>query len=246
MKNKLPAWSFGVLAVAGLVLAGSMILDWVSFGGVFTARGYEIALENKWMWLVPVAGAVLFLAAVTRSEHARLAAIFGGLVVTGYTLFELARSMINSGLDTWLILGGAGAMLAGASKERVALRALGGLAVLAGFFAPWESYSMFDMLRGEFRAGLRIGGTISYVLWLIPLAGVAGVLSAGNRATGGRLAAGAGITVYGSILLVVGAAALLVFGLGAWAALGASTVALVVGVLARVRTSAVSGALDKP
>src|SRR5262245_20578608 len=124
--KKLPSWAFGVLAVAGVVLIGSMVLTWIDFGDMFSTRGYQLVLEdNHWLVLVPIGGVVLTLAASTRSPHTRLAAIFAGVAVAGYMLFGLARSIIHSGLDTWLMLGGAGLMLSGA-KDRVILRALGG------------------------------------------------------------------------------------------------------------------------
>ena len=230
MKN-LPAWAFGVLSVVGVVLIGSMALTWIDFGGLFTVRGYRLAIdENHWLLLVPIAGLVLTLAAASRSPHTRIAAIFAGMVVAGYVLLGMARSIIDADLDTWLMLGGAGLMLAGV-KDRASYRALGGIAVVVGFFAPWADLSMFSTLRSGY-----VGGLVFDSLWLVPIAGLVGVISAGNKANGAKLALAAGITVYGSFLLVIGATALLVFGLGAWVALGASSVALVVGVLARQLT----------
>lgn len=229
MQKSLPAWAFGVLGVVGVVLVGSMVLNWIDFGGAFTARGFSLAMnDNHWLLLVPVAGIALIAGAATRSSHTRLAAIFAGVVVTGYVLFDLTRSIIHSGLDTWLMLGGAGAMLAGVGKDRSWLRAAGGAAVLAGFFAPWVELSMAKTLWHGY-----IDGLVFKSLWLVPLAGLVGIISAGNRTSGARLAAGAGVTVYATFLVVIGTTALMVFGLGAWLALGASSVALVIGVLAR-------------
>lgn len=224
----LSAWTYRVLAIAGAILVGSMLLNWIDLGDELRATGLEIArADNRWMFLVPIAGAVLLVAAATRSAHTRLAALFAGVVVSGYVLFNVSRSMIQSGLDTWLILGGAGALLAGAAKERAIWRAVGGVAVLAGFFAPWQDLSMFGALRA-------LDGDVAVMrtLWLVPVAGVAGLASAANLG-GGKLAAASGIAIYGALLAVIGAIAWEVFGLGAWAALGASTVALAIGVLAR-------------
>jgi hypothetical protein len=235
VKKTLPVWAFGVLSVVGAVLAASMLFHWIDVGGEYQQRGLSLAWDDHWLLLVPIAGCALVAAAATRSEYTRLAAIFAGTVVAGDVLFEVATSMIHSGLDTWLILGGAGAMLAGAAPRRAMWRALGGIAVLAGFFAPWAYVSMFDMLRSDMG---ELTGFTFRVLWLVPLAGITGVISAGNQVTGARLAAGAGIAVYGALLWVIGSAACYVFGLGAWAALGASTIALVVGVLARTPVAA--------
>lgn len=206
-----------------------MLLTWIDLGGEFQMRGLGLAWEaNHWLFLVPIAGAVLVATAATKSDHTRLAAIFAGITITGYVLFDVARGMLHSGLDTWLMLGGAGAMLAGISKERAALRAIGGLAVLVGFFAPWADFSLFAVLR----SGLADDWTFK-VMWLVPVGGLLGLASLAAGEAGGKLAALAGIAVYGSFLYVIGSVAWQVFGLGAWLALGASTVALIIGVLAR-------------
>ncbi len=231
----LPTWAFGVLSVVGVVLLGSMLLSWVDFGGGTSGLGLAWS-SNHWLFLVPVAGGGVLAAAATRSPSTRLAAIVAGTLIVGYVLFDVATSMIHSGLDTWLILGGAGAMLAGASKERAAWRTLGGIAVLAGFIAPWSDMSMFHLLR------LTGFGNGVGILWIIPLAALVGVISGGNKVTGGKLAAGAGVAIYGSLLWVIGSFAYQIFGFGAWAALGASTVALAIGVLAREPVTRVTAA----
>jgi hypothetical protein len=214
--------------MVGAALVGSMILNWVDFGGEFTVRGYRLALDgSRWFLLVPLAGILLVAAAATRSAHTRLAAIFAGIVVAGYVMFGLTKGILTAGIDLWLMLGGAGAMLAGASN-RTWLRAAGGAAVLAGFFAPWADLSLAGGLWEGDAPGLAFKA-----LWLIPVAGVLGLLGAGNAGSGAKLSAGAGITVYAAFVLAIGKAASMVFGLGAWVALAASTVALVIGVLAR-------------
>lgn len=237
MQKTLPSWAFNVLCVVGVLLVGSMALNWIDLGGAWTRRGFSIAIdENHWLLLAPIAGIVLFLAASTRSPHTRLAALAAGIAVAGYVLLGMARSMVHSGLDTWLVLGGAGVLCASTGKDKAIARVLGGAAVLAGFFAPWADMSMFRALTGGFHTGIS-----SNVLWLVPAGGVLGIFSAGNKENG-KLAATAGILVYGSILFVIAMVAILVFGLGAWIALGASTVALVVSVLARAPAPAVAAA----
>jgi len=206
-----------------------MLLTWIDLGGTFQMRGLGLAMEaNHWLFLVPIAGALLLATAATRSAHTRLAAIFAGITITGYVLFGLSRGILHSGVDTWLMLGGAGALLAGVSKERAALRAVGGVAILAGFVAPWADHSLFSVLRSGF-----VDDWTFRVLWLVPLAGLAGLASTVAGNVGPRLAALSGIAVYGAFLYVIGSVAWAVFGIGAWLALGASTVALVIGVLAR-------------
>ncbi len=206
-----------------------MLLNWVDLGGDFSMRGIGLAWEaNHWLFLVPVAGAALVAAAATRSQHTRIAAIAAGISITGYVLFGVARSMLHSGLDTWLILGGAGVMLAGVSKERSMWRAIGGIAVLAGFIAPWADMSMWSLLTSGYAGEMGIR-----ILWIVPVAAVTGIISAGSAVHGAKLSAVSGIAIYGTFLWIIGSVAWAVFGIGAWSALGASTVALVIGVLAR-------------
>jgi hypothetical protein len=216
-----------VLSFAGAVLVGSMLLSWIDLGE-YSVRGVSLAWhDNHWLFLVPAAGALLAATAATRSEHTRLAALFAGFVVTGYVLFNLAHSIIHSGLDTWLVLGGAGVMLAGARGDRAMWRAVGGIAVLAGFFAPWVDFSMWKMLRFDIA-----NNGVANALWLIPVGGVLGIVAAGNKA-GAKLAGIGGAMIYGVIVLTIALVAYAVFGLGAWVALGASATALGIGVLAR-------------
>lgn len=224
MQKTLPPWAFPALSLIGVVLVGSMLLSWVDVGHV-RASGFQLALhESRWLILVPVAGVALVAAAAARSRHTRLAAIFAGLVVAGDVLLDLANSIIHSGADTWLILVGAATMLVGARHG--GWRAIGGIAVLVGFCAPWAQLSLWQVLTHEHIATLKIDA-----LWLIPLAGVVGIVAAFTQA-GAKLSAAAGITVYGALLFVIGALASMVFGIGAWVALGASAMALVIGVLA--------------
>jgi hypothetical protein len=237
--KNLPRWAYGILAVVGAVLVGSLALNWIDAGGEFQLRGITLAWEaNHWLFLVPVAGAVLVASAASRSQYTRLAAIAAGISITGYVLFGIARSMLHSGLDTWLVLGGAGVLLAGVPKDRAAWRAAGGIAVLAGFVAPWADGSMWHLLTSGYADGLTIK-----VLWLVPLAGIGGIASAVMGEKGGKLAALSGVAVYGSFLFVIGSVAWMVFGIGAWSALGASTIALVIGVLAR---SSVTSSASEP
>jgi hypothetical protein len=229
VQKTLPKSVFGVLSFIGVALIGSMLLNWIDLGGDWTRRGVSLAWhDNHWLFLVPLAGAILLAAAATKSPHTRLAAIFAGLVVAGYTLFSIAHTIVQARLDTWLILGGAGVMLASMPRTRSTWRAVGGLMVLAGFVAPWVDYSLFKYLRHDI-----IDNGTANVLWAIPVGGILGIISAGNKDTGAKIAGLGGGLVYGSLLLVVGLVAYAIFGLGAWIALGASATALVIGMLVR-------------
>ena len=234
MKKSLPAWAFGILGAAGVVMVVSMLFSWIDAFGE-SPSGLRLAWDgNHWLFLVPAAGALLAAAASTRSELTRLAAIAAGVVVAGDVTFEFAKGILHSGLDGWLVLGGAGAILGGISAKSRHLRVAGGLAVLAGFFAPWTHDSMF-------RALWAMGGAFDSVrvLWLIPTAGITAIASgADTTPRGSKLALASGLAVYGSILWVIGSAAWMLFGWGAWGAFGASAVALVLGLFARQRTAA--------
>jgi hypothetical protein len=227
VSKNLPDWAFRILSVVGVVLAASMVLNWISVGGHFTKTGLGLAWDdNHWLFLVPIAGIALAYAAGTKSEFTRLAAIAAGIVIAGDVLFEVAKGFIHADASTWLIFGGAGAILAGVNNTRRIWRVVGGLAVLAGFFAPWADYSMWDVLTS-----LKGGPMTIRLLWLIPLAGIAAIATA-NRPDGAKVALASGIAIYGSILWVILWTLNMMFGWGAWAALGASSIALVIGVLA--------------
>jgi hypothetical protein len=211
-----------------------MFVNWIDVERD-TATGFSLAWnENKWLFLVPIAGALLAVTAGARSEAARFAAIAAGVVITGYTLFYLAKGLaIEGGAPVWLLFGGAGVMLAGASKTGRIWRVLGGAAVLAGFFAPWTQMSMWDFMRsGLYDLAVQEAGYIR-LLWLIPLAGVAGIASAlSSHVKAGRVSLLGGIAVFGAFAGVLGLLANEVLAWGAWSAFGASTLALVIGVLA--------------
>ena len=235
MKRSLPAWAFGILGTAGVVMVVSMLFAWVDFGD--RVSGLRLAWDgNHWLFLVPAAGALLVATASARSEYTRFAAIAAGVVVAGDVVFEFAKGILHSGLDGWLLFGGAGAILAGANASKRHLRVAGGLAVLAGFFAPWTSHSMFR----ELWAADELLGFASYrVLWLVPVAGLVALASGADvTPRGKKLALASGLGVYGAFLWLIGSAAALVLGWGAWGAFGASAVALVLGLFARQRAVA--------
>lgn len=219
----------------GLVLVGAFFVSWINDG----TTGWTVARHvEHWLFLVPISGAVLALAAGTRSSVTRLAAIAAGLLVAGDLTFEMLKGAMHGGLELWLMLGGAAAVLAGVSEKNRSLRAIGGIAVLAGFFAPWTHDSLFRGLIGEGADFAAAIGINVKVLWLIPIAGIAAIVSAkqtGPRAK--KIALVSGIAVFGSMLWMLGSVANLVFAWGAWTTLGASAAALALGVLAPTATA---------
>lgn len=222
------------MSAAGVVLVASMFVDWIDVVGLATQSGLGVAWDHKhWLFLVPVVGAVLAVAAGTRSEYTRFAAIAAGVVVAGDVMFSSTKSLVfNGGVATWLVFGGAGVVLGGVASTRRSWRIVGGIAVLAGFFAPWERESMVRILaNGQAAAIADSFGIALRVLWLVPVAGIAAIASGlSSHAKSGQLALVAGIAVFGSVAWLVGSVANLVFAWGAWGALGASAVALLIGV----------------
>ncbi len=230
MEKRIAPWAAGALSTAGAVLIIAFFLPWVSVFGQ-SATGLGIAWDdNHWLFLVPLSGIALLGAA--RTEYARLAAIVAGLLVCGDVLLKSTHAMLDADLATWLVLGGAAAMIAGTSQRHASLRALGGLVVLAGFFAPWDSGSMFrSLLDSDARSVASAFGVMMYALWLVPVGALLG-LAASRSPEGRKLAGLAGGLVLGGILIYLGSALTAVFSWGAYATLGASAVALVIGVLA--------------
>lgn len=237
MEKNLPDWAYRVLSVVGIVLVCSMVLNWIDIGH-HSRTGLGLAWDdNHWLFLVPLTGGVLVAAASAKSGWTRLAAIAAGVVVAGDVLFNVANGIFHSGLDTWLVLGGAGVILAGAKKDRQHLRVAGGLAVIAGFVAPWDSDSMFRVLV---RSDVDLFSV--RLMWLIPGAALASIALA-SHPQGGKVAAATGIGIYGLFLYGILSVLNLFFGWGAWVALGASSLALILGVLA---PAALARAIPQP
>ena len=231
MNKRLAGWAYSVLSVVGVVLVGAFFLAWVNFGD--EVSGLSIAWHQEhWLFLVPISGAALAAAAGAKSNLTRLAAIAAGALIAGDMAFELLKGMLHFDLEMWLMLGGAAVVMVGSAEKHRALRGAGGLAILVGFFAPWTSDSMFRGLLAS-RDLADMFGLSTAALWLIPLAGIAALISSNKTGIHGRrLALGAGIAVFASILWFIGSIANMVFAWGAWATFGASATALVLGLVA--------------
>jgi hypothetical protein len=231
MNKRLAGWAYSVLSVVGVVLVGAFFLSWVKLGD--EPSGLSIAWHQEhWLFLVPLSGAVLAATAGAKSSATRLAAIAAGALIAGDMAFEMLKGMVHFNLEMWLMLGGAAVVMIGSVDKHRALRGAGGLAILVGFFAPWTSDSLF---RGLWDAGdvAAMFGISTAVLWLIPLAGIAAIVASNQTGIRGRrLALGAGIAVFASILWFIGSIANMVFAWGAWATFGASATALVLGLVA--------------
>jgi len=231
MNKRLAPWAYSVLSVVGVVLVVAFFMSWVKLFD--DSSGLSIAWHQEhWLFLVPISGAVLAITAGSKSSATRLAAVAAGALIAGDMAIELLKGMLHFDLDMWLMIGGGILAIVGAADKHRALRGAGGLAILAGFFAPWTSDSLFHGLResADFASAF---GLSTAVLWLIPLSGLAAIASSNMTGTRGRrLALASGIAVFASILWFIGSVANMVFAWGAWATFGASAVALVVGLVA--------------
>lgn len=230
MQKQLARWASSLLTVAGLVLVLAFFTSWIR-GGV---SGFYLAREVKhWLFLVPAVGALLAAAAATRSSYTRVVAVIAGLLVAGDVVYQLLDSVLHSGVDTWLILGGGAVVLAGIEPKHKTLRAVGGFAVLAGFVAPWDKASMLHVLLSSDADMAKAVGINMNVMWLTGAAGIAAITSALIAPAWSRkLAAAAGIAVFVSFFWLLASVANVVFAWGAWTTLGASATALALGILA--------------
>jgi hypothetical protein len=230
MNKRLAGWAYSVLTVVGVVLVAAFFVSWVKVGDGST--GLSLAWDEHWLFLVPISGAVLAATAGAKSSATRLAAVAAGALIAGDMAVELLRGMLHFSLDMWLMLGGAALAMIGSADKHRGFRGAGGLAILAGFFAPWTSDSLFHGLResGDVASAFGIN---TAVLWSIPLAGIAAIASSNMASVRGRrVALIAGLAVIGSMVWFIGSIANVVFAWGAWATFGASATALVVGLAA--------------
>jgi hypothetical protein len=225
-----------MLVVPGVVMVAAMFFAWIDLGPL-SLSGFQIArMGDRWLWAVPAAGGVLAFAAATRSSYTRWAALAAGLVVAGDVVFELAKGMLHMEWEGWMVIGGAAVILLGAAPERRALRAIGGASVVIGFLAG-HGIDAADLAPTW----------IAVVLWAIAASGVVAMASAALATPTGRsLALASGLAIYALLLGLMVYAAYEVFGLGAWAAFGASAVSLVVSLLVPGEGGAAAAPVAKP
>ena len=221
MRRPLPPWATSMLVVPGIVMVAAIFFAWID-AGPLSLSGLQLArMGDRWMWAVPAAGALLAITAATRSTYTRWAALAAGLVVAGDVVFELAKGILHMDWEGWMVLGGAAIVLIGAPVERRALRAIGGVAVLVGFFAG-----------GGAGAAGEAPTWITVLMWTIAGAGAVGAASAAIATpSGSKLAIAAGASIYAVLVVLLVYVAYEVFGIGAWGAFGASAVALGVSLL---------------
>jgi hypothetical protein len=233
VNTKLAKWASSSLVAIGVVLVGAFFLSWVRDWGDGGTSGWDIARSGKhWLYVIPAAGLLLAATAGTHSKHARLLALAVGLLVVGDFAYHVLRGIIQSNLQTWLLLGGAAVMLAGASPERRALRAIGGVSVLLAFFSPWESRAMITVSI-DFADLFSLLGVAMILVYGSMLAAVVAIVSAFTTKPWGKTAATvAGISVFVAYFWLLLTIANLFLGWGAWLTLGGCAGALAIALLA--------------
>ncbi len=232
MSTKLAKWASSLLVVAGAVMVGAFFLSWIRDWGDGGVSGWQLAHDKHWLYAIPASGLLLALAAGTHASYTRLLALVAGLLVAGDFAYHLLRDMIHSDLTTYLLLGGAGVMIAGIDPARRALRAIGGIAVLLAWFAPWQRGAAISFTI-DFADVFSLLGVAMILVYGSMLAAVVAIVSAFTDKPWGKTAALlAGVSVFAAYFWLLLTVANLFLGWGAWMTLGASGAALALAVLA--------------
>ncbi|HEY1555497.1 MAG TPA: hypothetical protein VGF94_11750 [Kofleriaceae bacterium] len=243
MNNTLVKWAYPVLVAAGAVMAGAFFVDWIRDYGDGGASGWALAKDQHWLYLVPISGLALAVAAEKQSRYTRIIALFAGLLVAGDFAYHLFGDVIHWNLQTWLLLGGAAVTLAGISPERRVLRAVGGGAVLLALFAPWQRSAMFTVSVFDLSHIFSLLGVAMLLILGSMVAAVVAIASAFTTAPWGKTAAVvAGVLVFVSYFAMLLAIANMFFDWGAWSTLGGSAVALAIAALAPAARKATAAA----
>jgi hypothetical protein len=223
-----------MLVAVGCALVAAFFLSWTADWGGGGTSGWQIAHEHRWLYAIPLGGLLLALVAGSRASYTRHVAFAVGALVVGDFAYHLLRGIVQSNLETWLLLGGGATMLVGMAPERRVLRAIGGVAVLLGLFAPWQSHDgwyvslSFDLVDLVSMLGVAI-----ILIYVTAIAAVVAIASSFTERPWGRTAAMvAGLAVFVTYFWLLLAVAKLFLGWGAWITLGGSAFALVLSLVA--------------
>ena len=105
-----------ILAATGVALVVGFFLPWLDISGVRgTVSGWEMVNTSGLDWftrialfLCPLAGFMLTLAALGKSKSASSIALAAGGGVLGYTFYKLAWGFVKvTGVGLWLVLAAA-------------------------------------------------------------------------------------------------------------------------------------------
>lgn len=227
-----------IVAALGAALVAGFFLPWTDLW--VSVTGWDVATEGGdwWMFLIPLGGLALVAAAVLAPALAPLATLVVGLGVTawfGYYVVVVTAAVYGWGVS--VVVGGAVLAVAGALMKKPAMSAVGGFAMIGGFFCPWIDpghISGYDLARQN---GL---GAIAIAAWAVPIGGALAAYGAGKRDTGRSLAGFGGVVGLAAIgyltYRILGGLLWAFGGWGYYLVIGAGVAALGVG-LARIRAA---------
>lgn len=236
-----------VLAITGAAMVAAFFLPWIDLLGE-TLTGFELARDaalggkRHLLWLCPLGGAAVALAAVSRASSLRALALVVGGGVVGFVAWQVGGGLIRSlHHGAWMtILGASAAIATAAARGGRGWTALAGAVAVLGFFLPWlgshgVTVTGLDLARLP-AAPAELGLPSPAWLYLVPVAAAVAALSAlSPRTHAGAIAGGA------IVLAVLAYLYLRVYsfflGWGAWLTLAAAA-ALLLGGLALLATRA--------
>jgi hypothetical protein len=220
----------------GATIVAGFFLPWTDFFGTISGWSHATDGGEPQLFLVPLAGLALVAAVLLAPRYVPAAAIAVGGGITawfGYHLAVLCAAAYGWGIT--MVVGGAVAAIAGALVNKPSLSAVGGFAMIGGFFAPWIDpghISGFELARAN---GL---GAIAIAAWIVPIGGALAAYGAGKRAQGRKLCAFGGLAGIGAIAYLtyrlLGGVLGTFMGWGYFLVVGCAIAAFVVGIV-RVR-----------
>jgi len=218
--------------VLGAAMVAGFFLPWTDL--MWKVSGWSYATSwGEWQYfLVPLAGLGLVAAALAAPRLVPAVALAAGGGISawfGYHVISVCAAAYGWGIT--VVVAGSVAAVGGAIMQKPALSAVGGFAMIGGFFAPWIDpghISGFQLARTN---GL---GAIAIAAWLVPVGGVIAAYGAGQGANGRKLSAFGGLVGLGSIAYLtyrlLGGLLRAFMGWGYFLVIGAGIAALVIGI----------------
>jgi len=221
-----------LVLVLGAAIVAGFFLPWTDL--FLRISGWSFATEwGEWSYfLVPVAGLALIAAVALAPTLVPATAILVGGGLTAWFAWHMA--MVTAAVYGWgitLVVGGAVLSIGGALIKKPAMSAVGGFAMIGGFFCPWIDpghITGYDLAKEN---GL---GAIAIAAWLVPVGGALAAYGAGKRASGRSLSGFGGLVGLGAIgyltYRLLGGVLQAFMGWGYFLVVGAGIAALVIGI----------------
>jgi len=224
--------------VLGAAMVAGFFLPWTDLFWKVSGWSYATSWGEWQYFLVPLAGLGLVAAAVAAPKLVPATALVAGGGISawfGYHVISVCAAAYGWGI-TVVVAGSVGAV-AGAILNKPALSAVGGFAMIGGFFAPWIDPGHITGFQLARTNGL---GAIAIAAWLVPIGGAIVAYGAGQGVAGRKLAAFGGLVGLGSVAYLtyrlLGGLLRVFMGWGYFIVIGAGIAALVLG-LARLRAA---------